>query len=46
MLVRFARGLYLLFVVAMIAFYAVSAGTSAQTTTAAPSEPQDSFEWC
>lgn len=45
MLVRLARGLYLLFVVAMIAFYAVSAGTTAPAQTSAP-EPQDSFEWC
>jgi len=45
MLVRLARGLYLLFVVAMIAFYAASAGNSAPAQNSAP-EPQDSFEWC
>jgi hypothetical protein len=37
--------MYLLFVVAMIAFYAVSASTSAPAQNSTP-EPQDSFEWC
>ena len=45
MLVRLARGLYLLVVVTMIAFYAVSAGNSASAQDTAPA-PQDAFEWC
>jgi hypothetical protein len=47
MLVRLARGLYLLFVVAMIAFYAVSAGNGAPAQHDAPqAQPQDFIEWC
>ena len=47
MLVRLARGLYLLFVMAMIAFYAVSAGNSAPVRNDAPqAQPQDFIEWC
>jgi len=45
MLVRLARGLYLLVVVTMIAFYAVSASTSAPAPDPAPA-PQDVFQWC
>jgi hypothetical protein len=45
MLVRLARALYLLFVVAMIAFYAASATNSAPAQNSAP-EIQGPFEWC
>jgi hypothetical protein len=47
MLVRLARGLYLLFVMAMLAFYAVSAGNSVPAPTSAPqTQPQEFIEWC
>jgi hypothetical protein len=47
MLVRLARGLYLLFVVAMLAFYAASAGNSAPAQRDGPqAQPQDFIEWC
>lgn len=45
MLVRLARALYLLAVVAMIAFYAASATTGAPAQSTAP-EIQGPFEWC
>ncbi|HWE78990.1 MAG TPA: hypothetical protein VG270_10755 [Pseudolabrys sp.] len=45
MLVRLARALYLLVVVAMIAFYAASATTSPPAQSTAP-EIQGPFEWC
>ena len=45
MLVRLARGLYLLVVVTMIAFYAVSAANTAPPASS-QAAPQDVFEWC